>query len=573
MRFICAFLIGLIALSSVGAAQSLPGGPDRIPKGGFSKPQGRGIVPKGPDSIPQGGWGKSRGIVPQGPTIIVPIPPPCPRGNCKAIAEPQGKSCPEGQVRKRRKCVETTNEGPEDVTLPAAKFRDKSCPEGQVRKRRKCVEITHGAPEEVTPPTPPAPKEPAPKVKQADPIPPAAPPLPTRKQADPIPPTIAALTADRPHRPLEILVLVDSARADEIVARLAQQFDLTFDLPVPLVLLDGALVRFSFESGRSLESLLAALSADPDVDLVQPNYDYLASKDQTPPQNAPQYAGKTIRLEEAHLLARGQGVMIAVIDTAIETDHPELTGAIAGVFDAVGEGPSKPELHGTEIAGILRARAKLTGVAPEAKLLSVRAFRGEGKAGPAQSTSLRLLKGIDWAFDTGAKVMNMSFTGPLDPLLERIVAAAAEEGVIFVAAAGNDGPMAPPVYPAAYPQVIAVTATDDKDQLYGKANRGDYISLAAPGVDIIAPALKGTYELSSGTSMAAAHVSGVVALLLERHAELSAAEISAILASSARKPPEPFGEDAIGAGILDAAGAVGHDGIETSPEAGASTGP
>ena len=193
-------------------------------------------------------------------------------------------------------------------------------------------------------------------------------------------------------------------------------------------------------------------------------------------------------------------------------------------------------------------------MAPDAKLLSVRAFRG-GKKDPAQSTTLRLLKGIDWAFDAGAKIMNMSFTGPMDPLLERVIKAAAGKGVIFIAAAGNNGPKGAPVYPAAYPEVIAVTATDDKDRLYVKANRGDYISIAAPGVDIIAPALKGGYELSSGTSMAAAHVSGVVALLLERDGQLDWSKARDILASSARKPGGPGGE-AFGAGILDAAGAL-----------------
>ena len=509
-------------------------------------------------------------IVPRGPTVV-PIP---------QIAKPGGKSCPEGYVRNRRRCVKRTDGGPGSVPQ-IAKPGGKSCPEGYVRKRKRCVKVATGEPAETTSPTPTAPTltEPTPatpKVKQAAPTPPPAPPSPDRKQVDPIPPTIASLTAGRPHRPLEILVLVDAANVDEISARLAQEQDLTADPPVPLALLDAALVRFRFEDGRSMESVLAALSADPDVDLVQPNYDYQASKEPTVPSNVPQYAGEAIRLGEAHRLARGQGVMIAVIDTAIEADHPELTDAIADVFDAVGEGQSKAELHGTEIAGILRSRAKLTGVAPDSKLLSVRAFRRGDEAGTAQSTSLRLLKGIDWAFDSGAKVMNMSFTGPLDPLLERIVTAAAEKGVIFVAAAGNDGPEAPPVYPAAYPQVIAVTATDEKDRPYANANRGDYISIAAPGVDIVVPALKGSYGLSSGTSMAAAHVSGVVALLLERDANLSAAEITMILASSARKPPEPFDDEAIGAGILDAAGAVDRASkIEegASSEAGVSVGP
>jgi len=117
--------------------------------------------------------------------------------------------------------------------------------------------------------------------------------------------------------------------------------------------------------------------------------------------------------------------------------------------------------------------------------------------------------------------------------------------------------------------VIAVTATDDKDRLYGKANRGDYVSIAAPGVDIIAPALKGSYQLSSGTSMAAAHVSGVVALLLERDGKLDWSKARDILSSSARKPDGSGGGKAFGAGILDAAGALGEPGASSDEKIGA----
>ena len=166
--------------------------------------------------------------------------------------------------------------------------------------------------------------------------------------------------------------------------------------PIPELLfplLDGALVRLRLPAGRSLELLLAALSTDPEIEQAQPNYDYGVSKDKTSPKTAPQYTGEAIRLDAAHRLARGNGVLVAVIDTAIEAAHPELVGTIAGMFDAVGEGPSPAEPHGTEIAGILAAHAELTGVAPEAKLLSVRAFRS-GKNAPVQSTSLQLLKGF-----------------------------------------------------------------------------------------------------------------------------------------------------------------------------------
>jgi subtilisin family serine protease len=114
--------------------------------------------------------------------------------------------------------------------------------------------------------------------------------------------------------------------------------------------------------------------------------------------------------------------------------------------------------------------------------------------------------------------------------------------------------------PDCHPEVIAVTATDEKDRLYGKANRGNYVFIAAPGVDIVAPALKGGYDLSSGTSMAAAHVSGVVALLLERDDKLDGSGARAILSKSARKPHPSAASEAFGAGIVDAAGAPSEDG-------------
>jgi subtilisin family serine protease len=547
MRFLCALLIGLVALSSSSVAQStFPNrGGSNWGKGTFTGPtgpRGPGIRPGGPSLGGSGiiigpsiGRSCPKGTIGKWPACVAVDPKKCPKGttgkwpNCREIA----KNCPKGTIGKWPNCI--------DVAEPGVK----SCPEGQIRKGKKCVQVTESDTGKAT----------------TSKKPPKEPPKAVAKKQDAIPPSIAALVAGRPHRPREVLVLVDGTRAGEIAARLAREHNVTADQQQQLPLLDGTLVRLRVPGNRSLESLLAALSTDPDVQLAQPNYDYRASKKPAAKADGPHYAGEKIRLDEAHRLARGQGVTIAVIDTAIDTDHPEIKGAVADMFDAVGDAAAPPDPHGTEIAGILAARAKLTGVAPDAKLLSVRAFRG-GKKAPAESTTLEVLKGIDWAFASGAKVMNMSFAGPMDPLLERAIDAAADKGVIFIAAAGNAGPKAPPAYPAAYPDVIAVTAIDEDDKLYAKANRGDYISVAAPGVDIVVPALKGKYDVASGTSMAAAFVSGVVALLLERDAQLDAEEIRTILSSSARKPDKPLGKEAVGAGILDAAGALGTPGTE-----------
>ena len=154
----------------------------------------------------------------------------------------------------------------------------------------------------------------------------------------------------------------------------------------------------------------------------------------------------------------------------------------------------------------------------------------------SESTTLAILKGIDWAVARGARVINMSFAGPQDPEIARALAAARRKGVLLVAAAGNAGPQSPPLYPAADPNVIAVTATDADDRLLKVANRGRHIALAAPGVDIVLPATGGGYQVSSGTSVAAAHVSGIAALLLELKPGLAPDAARKILQSTARGP-------------------------------------
>jgi subtilisin family serine protease len=140
--------------------------------------------------------------------------------------------------------------------------------------------------------------------------------------------------------------------------------------------------------------------------------------------------------------------------------------------------------------------------------------------------------------------------------LRDALAKANQKGMILIAAAGNAGPRSPPLFPAADPNVIAVTATDSDDAIFSGANRGDHIAVAAPGVDILAPAPDGTYQFTTGTSVAAAEVSGVVALLLERNPALTSADVRRILMATA-KDLGPKGRDRdFGAGLVNALQAV-----------------
>jgi subtilisin family serine protease len=128
--------------------------------------------------------------------------------------------------------------------------------------------------------------------------------------------------------------------------------------------------------------------------------------------------------------------------------------------------------------------------------------------------------------------------------------------VVLVAAAGNLGPKSPPLYPAADPHVIAVTATDESDKLFAQANQGPHVAVAAPGVNILEPAPNASYQLTTGTSVAAAHVSGVAALLIERDPSLDPATVHEILTATAKKAGAKGRDDKLGWGLIDPASAL-----------------
>ena len=258
-------------------------------------------------------------------------------------------------------------------------------------------------------------------------------------------------------------------------------------------------------------------------------------------------------MPEAHTLAHGLNVLIAVIDSGIDLKQPELANSIAESFDALGS-KEGPQVHGTGVAGAIAAHARLMGSAPAAKILAIRAF-GTTPNG-AESSTFVVLKGLDYAAAHGAQIVNMSFAGPKDALIERGIAAAAARGIVMVAASGNAGPKSPPLYPGANPNVIAVSATDAQDRLFAASNRGGYVALAAPGVDIFLPAPDEKYQMTSGTSFSAAYVSGLVALMLERNPALKPDEVRAILTKTARDLGAPGRDDLFGAGEADAFAAV-----------------
>jgi len=265
-----------------------------------------------------------------------------------------------------------------------------------------------------------------------------------------------------------------------------------------------------------------------------------------------QYSLVKLSVGPAHQISKGRDVSVAVIDTGINIWHPSLSKAVISSFDAVSEGKITVNKHGTAIAGLIAGQGRVQGIAPLSRLLAVRAFYMHREYNKSTTNSMILLRALDWSFANEARIFNMSFAGPFDPLVKRALENAYNKGVILVAAGGNGGPKAAPAYPAAYENVIAITALDHKDKLYAHANHGSYLTAAAPGVDVLVPSLKKSYSYSSGTSMAAAHISGLIALLLERHPDAtSEAIVDAIKKSAHDLGPKGY-DTQFGAGRADA---------------------
>lgn len=211
-------------------------------------------------------------------------------------------------------------------------------------------------------------------------------------------------------------------------------------------------------------------------------------------------------------LARQSGAKVGLIDSLVERRHESLAGTQLRAVSFVEEGLAEPSTHGTAIMSILGGDSgKYRGLLPKGRFYSASIFYRSPEHGDHASVKSILLA-MDWMAQNEVKVINMSLTGPHNPLLRQAVAEITKRGIFVVAAAGNGGPGAAPVYPAAYPGVIAVTALTRDNRAYYKANHGSYIDFAAPGVGITTASGLDGFAQVSGTSFAAPFVTAVVAM-------------------------------------------------------------
>lgn len=356
--------------------------------------------------------------------------------------------------------------------------------------------------------------------------------------------------------PNEVLLRLRPNTQQAYVRRMARRLGMTLLETRDFALTGDSIQRWRIDSGRSVASVIRALARYGRVAAAQSNNYYRLMQQQATVEAQPnpaQYVVDKLHLVAAHRISGGEDVAVAVIDSQIDDAHPELAGVVAERFDATGDPPA-PHAHGTGMAGAVAAHGRLTGVAPRARLLAVRAFGS--RAASADGTTFNVLKGIDWAAGEGARIVNMSFAGPRDPMMAQMIRAADARGIVLIAAVGNAGPRSPPLYPGAYAQVIGVTATDANDRLLAVANRGPQVAVSAPGVDILLPAPGGGLQVTSGTSAASAHVSGVVALLLARNPRLKPADIRRLLTATASRLGEGPRSRDFGAGLVDPLKAV-----------------
>jgi subtilisin family serine protease len=327
-------------------------------------------------------------------------------------------------------------------------------------------------------------------------------------------------------------------RAVSTLAALTQSYRLHEIAGWPIKALDLYCVVLEPPPGMTRDALLKALANDKRVQLAQPLQSYSVYADGFPPTH--QYNDPYVSLQRgfvetdaalAQNLSQGSGVHVAVVDTGVDMTHQDLQGRISDIHNLVDDSPAtfNHDRHGTEVAGVIAANADnhqgIVGIAPKAMLSVYKAcwYSPASNAG-ASCNSFTLAKALAGIIDTNARIINLSLGGPADPLLNMLLAKLLSDGRIVITAMPPDG--AVDGFPDNAPGVIVVRESGTSTAPPGV--------LSAPGSDILTTQPGGGYDFTSGSSMAAAHVSGIVALLLSLAPKLDANAVHDLLLRSSK---------------------------------------
>lgn len=356
-----------------------------------------------------------------------------------------------------------------------------------------------------------------------------------------------------PGGPLEVadqvvalLSVTDPQAVRQLVDDLARRHNLRVLYLYPLFSLEATLAVFLILDRRAPSTVAGQLRKESEVTEADLNH---LLETQSDPHKLRQYALGLVGAERVHTALRGRNILVGLVDTGVDGTHEDLRGALAAQENLVeGTPQTGADMHGTAVAGLVAARKDnglgIVGMAPEAGVVALQACvpRSPGAA-EATCAAHRVARGIDLAVRYRTQILNLSLGGPPNRIVNRLVLQAIHvHNVMVVAAAGNNGPNGPALYPAALPGVIAVSATDSRDLPYKRSNMGRHLTILAPGVDILAPVPGDRYLFVTGTSYAAAHVSGALAILLEAKRDPTTTEVMAALKSG----PVPDGSQRVG---------------------------
>ncbi len=326
-----------------------------------------------------------------------------------------------------------------------------------------------------------------------------------------------------------------SSWSQRITSELAEKYGLVKLTEWPMTEIGVHCAVYLLPVGLSANSAIQLMSQEEEIEIVQKLHRY---KTEGHRYNDPYYQLQSnmhsMEIESAHGRSTGKNIAIAVIDTGVDMEHPDLAGQIElnkNFVSAISKGFSD-DMHGTAVTGVIAARKDnktgIIGVAPDAKIIALKAcWPDQSGSFEASCNSFSLALAVNTAIKLGAKILNLSLSGPEDPLLAQLINKAQQKGMIVVAA--DPGEKYPQNrFPASLKGVIPVQSLDDVDTHHSFENG----SLKAPGKHILTTLPYGTYDFISGSSLSAAQVSGLVALMLELTPDLNAEQTQAILQKS-----------------------------------------
>ncbi|MFS1517095.1 S8 family serine peptidase [Bacillus sp. SCS-151] len=324
------------------------------------------------------------------------------------------------------------------------------------------------------------------------------------------------------------------------------------------------------KKGQSLQEVVNYYASQNNVVNISPSYTYEKLGVKADPKAKDMYHLSLLQIDEALSLAGDHAVTVAVIDTGIGSDHPELKSQILPPYNAVNPASQGvADLHGTHVAGIVSGEANNGvggyGINPNAKILPIDVFNGGFGA-----YDYSIAEGILYAIDNEADVINMSLGSPFpSPIVDEAVQKAIDAGIVIVAAAGNNA-TDDYFYPAAHDRVISVGATNDKNNLADFSNFGPQVDIVAPGEGIYSSIFDTQKNASSflkadGTSMASPVVAGVVSLLLSKYPDLQPYEVEAVLERTATDLGEAGYDLTYANGLVNPVAALQYD-ITQLPE-------